>query len=380
MKKLNKFFAILVALAMMATLCVMSAFAAEDEVPTGTDQTAQLVKYLQAGEGVDRPDATFNFTLTALEGNPASIDTVNVAIPASSMTKDANGDYIGSKTIAEIFNGVTFPKAGEYKFTADEVAPTFTQGANDELICDDDTFEVHVYVKNTDDGTAIDKVSVSDGTDKIDPTEKKDTADEGQDNDGKNIGFSFTNTYKKNLVTDDDDDNGVLNVKKNVTGDYADKTYQFDFDLAYTLPAANAGTVKYRIDRGETKGTVQTATASPIDAQLANGDKLVIVAMPQGTTWNVTENLASATVQNKDSYLASSDKYMPATAPTKGQDLATTNQILSAADAVVVTNALDNTDVTPTGILINNLPYIVLALVAVGGMVAYVVSRRKEEE
>lgn len=386
MKKLNKFFAVLVALAMMATLCVSMAFAA-DEVPTGTDKTAKMVKYLQAGDGVEVPKGmTFNFTLTPLAGNPAEVGTVEVAIPFSGMTKDANGDYIGSKTIEEIFTGVTFAKAGEYKFTADEVATTgWTAAEGETLVEDQDTFEVHLYVKNTENGTAIDKVTVSDGTDKQDPTEIKEKADDGQDENGKNIGFSFTNTFKKDLSDDNDNDaSGLIDLEKKVEGTYADKTYKFDFDLAYELPAANESDVYYKVlPKGTTDAsgiTAVKATGSPINVKLADGEKLIITKAPQGIKWSTTENLSKATdLQNHEKYQATVDKY-DAGASEPGADHSTTQQTLSEKDAVKYTNTLEDTDVTPTGILINNLPYIALALVAIGGLVAYVVVRRRQDD
>ena len=193
---MKKLISILVAFAMMMALAVTAL--AEDPVPEGTASTAKLVKYLQAGEGVAVPDdMVFNFTLTPDANNPGTVSTVNVAIPVSGMTEDANGDYIGSKTIAEIFNGVTFPKAGEYIFTADEVATIWNDADGETLVEDTDTFKVHIYVKNDGNGTAIDKVTVSDGTDKVDPTEIHNPADDGQDATGKNKGFSFTNTFKR---------------------------------------------------------------------------------------------------------------------------------------------------------------------------------------
>ena len=47
-------------------------------------------------------------------------------------------------------------------------------------------------------------------------------------------------------------------------------------------------------------------------------------------------------------------------------------------DDVAYTNTFDDASVSPTGILINNAPYIILALVAAGGMTFYVVKKRKE--
>jgi len=373
---MKKLISILVAFAMMAALAVTAAFA-EDPVPQGTAATAKLVKYLQAGEGVSVPDGmVFNFTLTPDANNPGTVNTVNVAIPVSGMTKDANGDYIGSKTIAEIFNGVTFPKAGEYIFTADEVATTWTAAEGETLVEDADTFEVHIYVKNDGNGTAIDKVTVSDGDEKVDPTEIKDVADDGQDEDGNNIGFSFTNTFKKDLTDDDDTDNtGLIDLTKTVTGDYGDKTYKFPFEFTYTLPEANPSAVKYKVlkdGQTEAQATEQTAANGKIEVTLGHGDKLIITQAPQGLKWATEEKIASATdLQNYDKY----------TTTANGDQATSTDEvILETTGAAAYVNDLQDDDVTPTGIPINNLPYIALALVAIGGLVAYVVVRRRNAD
>ena len=57
-----------------------------------------------------------------------------------------------------------------------------------------------------------------------------------------------------------------------------------------------------------------------------------------------------------------------------------TNETVDAENALEakVTNVHKTTDTT--GILMSNLPYIVLALVAIGGMVAYVVVRRRNAD
>ena len=373
---MKKLISILVAFAMMAALAVTSAFAA-DPVPEGTATTAKLVKYLQAGEGVAVPNGmVFNFTLTPDANNPGTVSTVNVAIPVSGMTEDANGDYIGSKTIAEIFNGVTFPKAGEYIFTADEVATTWTAAEGETLVEDADTFEVHIYVKNDGNNTAIDKVTVSDGDEKVDPTEIKDVADDGQDEDGNNIGFSFTNTFKKDLTDDDDTDNtGLIDLTKTVTGDYGDKTYKFPFEFTYTLPEANQSAVKYKVlkdGQTEAQATEQTAANGKIEVTLGHGDKLIITQAPQGLKWATEEKIASATdLQNYDKY----------TTTANGDQATSTDEvILETTGAAAYVNDLQDDDVTPTGILVNNLPYIALALVAIGGLVAYVVVRRRNAD
>jgi hypothetical protein len=383
MKKLNKFFAVLVALAMMATLCVSMAFA-EDTVPTGTAASAQLVKYLQKGEGVDTPDATFNFHFAPQDGAP---EVADVAIAAADMDADANNDLIGSKTIAEIFADVTFPNAGVYTYTVTELPATYTEADNQTLTINDNgsSYTLRIYVKNDGNGTAIDKVTVEEeGGAKVDPTEKKDTADEGTV-DGEDQGFAFTNTFKKDLVDpdqgeDEQDKTGVLDVTKTVTGNYADKTYEFPFELTYTLPSANEGAVKYKVLKKAVTNAAdveeQTATGGKITFALADGDKLIITQAPQGTKWATLEKLEDATCQNANKYQATAN----GTAFEEGANASTAEAVLTEKTAADYENALEDTDVTPTGILVSNLPYIALALVAIGGLVAYVVVRRRDNE
>ena len=65
MKKLNKFFAVLVALAMMATLCVSMAFAADTNAQVSTDETdvnASVKKTLVVPEGTTVDDLAYELS------------------------------------------------------------------------------------------------------------------------------------------------------------------------------------------------------------------------------------------------------------------------------------------------------------------------------
>ena len=77
MKKLNKFFAVLVALAMMATLCVCMAFA-EGEAPTATPDNAKLVKYLEVPEGTAVPTVVNVFTFTPNEEASSNVTAEDI--------------------------------------------------------------------------------------------------------------------------------------------------------------------------------------------------------------------------------------------------------------------------------------------------------------
>ena len=101
MKKLNKFFAVLVALAMMATLCVSMAFAADKadgEGEKAAPASANLVKYLELGEKVANPNVGFQFTF-ADAGNTANVAAnpeINpvVIVPATATTAEGDGGSV----------------------------------------------------------------------------------------------------------------------------------------------------------------------------------------------------------------------------------------------------------------------------------------------
>lgn len=83
MKKLNKLFAILVAMAMVLSLGVASAFALDITTPGDsavlTNGTATVPadiaveKVLNAADGITIPEKTYTFTVTADETNPAPV-------------------------------------------------------------------------------------------------------------------------------------------------------------------------------------------------------------------------------------------------------------------------------------------------------------------
>ena len=381
MKKLNKFFAVLVALAMMATLCVSMAFA-ENTTPYATaPEAAKLTKYLQAGTGVDKPGATYNFVVTPTNGGAEATDT---DIAASEMAIDANGDYIGNLTIADMFKDAVWTKAGEYLYTVTEGALTNwneAADANDTLSIDSDaTYTLHVYVKNGDNGPEIDKVTVEKDGQKVDPNPENPpaTADDGEDK-----GFSFTNVYTKDLVVDPSDPTkGALNVDKEVAGEYGDKTYDWSFKVDFTTPEAyEDAEVTYKVidADGAVKVAEKAATGNKIEETLKDGWKIVVTKMPQGTTWKVTEDTSASTAQNAEKYV-STIKDTEKSLTGKGQLVSDEATLTETNTSMTVVNTLDDTDVTPTGILISNLPYIALALVAIGGLVAYVVVRRRNAD
>ncbi len=120
---------------------------------------------------------------------------------------------------------------------------------------------------------------------------------------------------------------------------------------------------------------------------LKHGQTLRFYEIEAGTKYSVTEKLATSGVTKADQYTASATAKVGGTDVTvdtvdKHKDLTVETYVIdddtATLDDVAYTNTFDDDSVSPTGILINNAPYIILALVAAGGMTFYVVKKRKE--
>ena len=183
-----------------------------------------------------------------------------------------------------------------------------------------------------------------------------------------------------------------MNISKTVAGGYGDKTYGFEFAIMLTAPrlADAAAKAKYSIYQGTSEIPVKTGTmdyGTPVSFTLADGQTLRFYEIEAGTKYSVTEKLADSGVTKADQYTASATAKVSNAAVTvdtvaKHTDLTVGTYVIdddtATLDDVAYTNTFDDASVSPTGILINNAPYIILALVAAGGMTFYVVKKRKE--
>ncbi len=286
----------------------------------------------------------------------------------------------------------TFPAAGVYTYTVAE-----TKGSTDGFTYDEQRYILNVYYKN--DGTkTVEVKKTTDGTgegEKVDPTKKDPTGDtaETEPGDGNvNVqGFTFDNTYKKTNTKEDKNEEGFLNISKTVAGEYGDKTYGFEFAITLTKPRLAAADAKAKYSIYNADGTKESsgemAYGSAQSFALKDGQTLRFYEIEAGTTYSVTEKLSTSAVTKADQYTASATAKVGGESKdvddvAKHTDLTVGTYVIDDStvtlDDVAYTNTFDDTSVSPTGILINNAPYIILALVAAGGMTFYVVKKRKE--
>ena len=418
MKNIRKLVALLVALAMTAMLGIV-AFAAdgdwvdeyqgwpttvdEENAPT-TDWTHYeanplLVKYLDVAEGVTVPDAEFTFQFEALEsGNvtEAEADAFtpdDVVISTDDMTATVlatDGNSVaGAVEVLPLFQNADgsykFDKTGLYIYRVTELKSGTTEeveGGELSYNIQGKNYVLRIYVVNNgEDGYTVRYITIADEEDekvnaRHDPTEEQDPY-VTDDKELRTEGFRFENNFTKE---------SPLTVEKEVTGEFADYSQAFPFTIEVTLPFNDFGAtteIAYTVAGvAQTPATVTDGVAT-ITGSLKNGEKIEIAALPTGSTYTINESLAG--IPDADQYTPS---WVLTKTPATGDPVARSGEgegpiedLLEDAYAdndAVVTNAFE--PITITGVLMNNLPYIVLALVAIGGLVAYVVVRRRADE
>lgn len=387
MMKRTKTFKAVLTFALSMALCLTSvapAFAAAPPESGLTEGTATspaaitLTKNLQMPIGTTTPAATFNFTFTpvSIDGDEDTEDTeVTNTMPAISgtvtfETTEEGATASGVKTVSKdatiAFTG-NFPHAGVYTYTVTEAADANTYGPGESMICSNASYEISVYVAN---GTTAGALYI---------------AAVGSSNAEGKTPAVFTNVYQKTAA---------VTISKVVVGAYADQTKYFDYNLTITKPAtidasttlthkvyvmegANvvtstdnyAGTL---LTDGTDKYIEVTAGTPPISVKLKHGQYLYFTDAAVGATYRVVET--AVTDYTASLSLAVNDE----SATTGDSDLDTgVVTIKEGTNSAAYTNTYKN--ITPTGLDINNLPFVMMIVLAASALVVFVVvkSRRK---
>ena len=385
MKKLNKFFAILVAVAMMATLAVTSAFATYTAGGTENDEGLAIEKVLKMPKGL-APTGTITIkaTLNTIDGvAPATGDTSGVINP---VTIDlATTDATNTAFVKKVTEGATdiyyygtpnllptYTHGGQYIYTISEDAATWEQNIEADTTktatADNTTYQLTVNVDST---KTVKSLYVGTGTNKK-PLYKEIT-EENCETIAEN-GTVFTNSVTQEKETNSYQ-TSQFKASKTVIADSVqgvkDTTREFEFTAKVTLPNISGDeSATYTVLKADdtTKETgVITGTGEQTKVfKLADGEKVFFTKVPVGSIVSISETDNTVGAEAAQQYTQN--------------NAAVTNETIaidSKYEAAVVNTRKDTSQ---TGVLMNNLPFIVLALVAIGGMVAYVVIRRRNAD
>jgi hypothetical protein len=433
MFKKSKLFLTLALAFIMCFASVTPSLAGLDSPAASTSQAA-ITKLLKVPKGTAIPNnMTFKFSVTAVAMNgDNSADSLATAASAvisdngivsitfngsqkqkAPVDTDINTYYLES---AGLFDVSKYPSPGIYSYRIKENANTYTinDPLHEALTYSLAEYDVQVYVKKDTNGLVIAYIGVireinDDGTeledsekDKLDPTPGGNPSHE--------FGYSemtFTNKYIKtngpvdpDVPDPTDPDDSTLNVSKTVTGIFGSTIKYFDFTLTLTLPDLIASYLKpyyaaYLVQGNviidpvnnadstiigtATDGTkfIKFAPGAETHFKLRDGQKLMFVNTPVGTKYSVTE-AAAVGYTPKTSVIYNNGTPQTATGTLTNIPFSVNNAYIGeAANSAAFIN--DSGTTTPTGLDLNDLPFIGLIALAIGALVLFVVIKSRKQ-
>ena len=330
MKKTTKMKMVLIGLTCLMTAGMQMDVFAEETAPT----VNKVCKHFEMAEGIAAPGVTFSFSAEKVTDDAPNATISTLTYSNADTAEMKNGLSSFDKEADITFE--TFPHAGLYEYTIRETA-----GTENGITYDTAAYHLNVYVVNKENGN-LEVRSI---------TAEKDGAKQEE--------LSFTNTYRKN---------SSLTISKSTEGMHADKTKDFEFTIKFERAATESDEIDvYTGIIGEE--TVNCKVDEETTFELHDGESLVFDCLPAGTRYVVKE------VAAEDGYTPSI-KIVENGVETQGETVSESDGISSAAtgtnlvgeneNEVVFTNTYE--DIPLTGIILNNWPFIILIILAIGAL------------
>lgn len=381
--KLKKFFAGVLAAAMMLTVGATAAFADEPATDTTTGSyTASnpntdlgIMKNYKVEKGTaPKEDFTFSVTYVSDKSKPYTstytyTGTKTVKFEENMTAKDVA--YTGSLGIK--ISDFSLPEGpGKYCFEIKE-----TSNGTPGVTYDNSTRYLVITVANNDNLNGYVYYAQLYDSNYSPATSIKGQAT-GTKVDGAN---AFTNTYTANNVV----------ISKDIKGGLGDLAAKFNFKVKLTVAdTKNANQyvgakVVYSDDTAVTVGTVWSISAKDsedgwYDVKLGRNDQLELENLPEGVIVTVKETDGNEyTVEQNTSDINSKN------ANTSYAKIGTMNNSIVTATVGAVNGSIgfvNTKEGTPDmGVVLDNAPYIaMLAIVAIGGVALMLNKRRRDEE
>lgn len=391
--KLKKFFAGVLAAAMMLTVGATAAFATEPgqvetDTNTGSSQTYTpvdadddlgIMKNYKVEKGT-APKEDFTFSVKYVSGNSrpyiASYEYEGTATASFKNNMDAIADAYQASLGIKIQDFTLPAGPGKYCFKIKENVPTNkTPG----VTYDETTRYLVITVANNNDLTGYVYYAQLYDSSYSPATSIKDKAT-GAKVDGGN---AFTNTYTANNVV----------ISKDIKGSLSDLAAKFTFKVKLTAAdnkTANqyvGAKVVYSDDTAVTANTVWAVSeknsaedAGWYEVKLGRNDQIELENLPEGIVVTVKETDGNEYTVNQNSSNINSKN-----ANTSYAKIGTMNNSVVTATVGTANGSIGfiNTkeDTPDMGVVLDNAPYIaMLAIVAIGGVALMLNKRRRDEE
>lgn len=366
MKKFKKLCGVVMSAMLLCAMLAANAFAVDQSLTVAEDadnSSIPVTKYLVIDKEGVVPSTAFSFKLesdssaggTTTDGTPiypgvvvGTTGETTLSFAGGAATNAGSGDdgitNSADKAYAKeegniSLAGAIFTKPGVYRYTLKE-----TEGTDSGITYDVSSYTVDVYVGYADGATTMSILKffiINEDNQKMESAQ-------------------FINQFGAQ----------PLKITKEVTGNMGDKTKAFDFTLNITadgnLPAGTELTAVITAQDNTTSETTVTV-GQQNTFQLKHGESLVIPYLPEGTSYTVSEEAVDGytTTVNGNSIEASGGNI------TVGRTMASTGN----TEAFV--NSLGE-EITPdTGLNLDFLPYIVIFVLAIGGIALFLAKKRK---
>ena len=313
--------------ALLAFGLATTSFAEEaGDVTTPTDGTVTIHKvYKLENAGTTSPAETFTLVQ---DGDGSVKDGEAKAAPALGTITGATYEK-GAATVKGTTGDITvalpeYTNVGVYEYTLKEVAGT--------------TAGVTYYDKGI--KLVVTVVNDNNGKLRIAAVHTESTGEAKSDN--------FPNTYKA----------GELDVSKTVTGNLGDKNKYFEFTVTLNGVEGKTYADSYAVTGGsaDAKNPTTIAVGVPTKFNLKHGDTITIANLPYGVTYTVTETAAEGYTTEKTG----------------------DHGTISAVDQTAAFTNTKNGEVD-TGVVLNNMPYILVLAVLAAGVAVFIIRKRRED-
>ncbi len=417
---------LMLALAATLSLGVLSVSYAEGEIVGSEESPAEAAvrKLLKMPAGTTTPGATFTFAFEkkfvdglddtdSLTSMPA-ISSKQVVYTAADVGTTTGDVKSVSKEVLALTSteSSAFPHAGvyEYEITEQQTGYIITDPAKESLTYSPGIYTIRFYVRDEAEGsgiyvhaigvdvTTVDNNDQTAGT-KVDPTP-------GGGSSGGGSGLVFTNVYMKSGGggTPTDPANRNLTISKAVSGDYADRTKYFTYSLTVNKPSLVTETSAYKayivdgsntvvtalangtVVEGDLGGYINVTADSATTIKLKHGQSIVFTDLPVGASYVAVESgetlyapLVTMVVDGATTFDRTS---LEGASLSTGPSTSTAGTVLVGESTNTASFVNANRSVTPTGLVIDNLPFIVLLVVSVGSLVIFLAAktRKRREE
>ncbi len=311
--------------------------------------------------------------INVVVNNNTTYSASGIRVPKANMTDAelaANTQGVITFGSGNATGAAAFPHAGVYAYIITETAGANTgldgnAAGSDSLTYDDQEYLMRVYVVNGQSGLEIQGITV-------------------ENESGQKVGrpdILFTNTYVETAE--------ALKVKKQVAGSGGDRTKQFNFTVNFSAPST-IGTMadgsawdpttinvtrKNASEQSITTNVTVNASGTATFT-LAHNEEISFANLPVGATYTVQETGLAGTGYTPSGQAVQNAETRDALVGTRDRDFISNSAFVGENDnSYTITNTAD--DITITGLVMNYLPVILLAVLAIAAVMVYRTLRRR---